>query len=240
MLILLQTAIAATTTNLTIFDCYYVASLATSLQLNRTQPAMMNQVQTNCCAPGAGVICKNGRVSSIIWSTLELYGKFAYSFLPTTLVTLDVSNNNITDFPSDTPDSLETINLSNNSISSTLPYYFPKNLTTLKVYKNSMYGSVLSIPKYVKNVYLGYPGLSGNSFYGTIRLAKPVNLFINNNDISGISIDDTSALVGCDISYNPLAETNATSLTMCTQEGLHKPSISDDPPLPPFLIAELY
>ena len=76
MIFLYQTSCALSTVNVTVYDCYYVEILATSLLLNKTQPAIMNQVENDCCAVGTGVTCLNGRVISIVWSSLGLQGRF--------------------------------------------------------------------------------------------------------------------------------------------------------------------
>ena len=66
----------------------------------------------------------------------------------------------------------------------------------------------------------GYPE---NHFTGSLRLNQPIQLYINDNWITDVVIQDNSTLTSyCDLSNNPLlGNPNIAELTGCTKSGLY-------------------
>ena len=64
--------------------------------------------------------------------------------------------------------------------------------------------------------------MAGNHFTGTLRIAQPIELILNENLFKDIVVENDSILQYCDISGNPLlGNSNILQLTMCIQDGLY-------------------
>ena len=83
------------------------------------------------------------------------------------------------------------------------------------------------MPQTLKYIWLGYPGLPGNHFSGSIQLNTPFTLYINDNWISDLKISNLNFLDYCDLSNNPLlGNSNLAVLTSrCTMNGLYAASL---------------
>ena len=87
-----------------------------------------------------------------------------------------------------------------------------------------MSGDIPAFPSTLEYLQLGYPGFPGNHFTGSVRLNAPVFLFINENWITDVVIQDKSGLPtnNCDLSNNPLlGNPNIAWLIVCTKNGLY-------------------
>ena len=89
-----------------------------------------------------------------------------------------------------------------------------------------MSGDLPSFPSTLRHLSLGYPGQPGNHFTGTLRLNRPIELWINDNWITDVVIQDGSVLATsgyyCDLSNNPLlGNPNILGLTRCFKNGLY-------------------
>ena len=100
--------------------------------------------------------------------------------------------------------------------------------STPELHMNGLSCSGLN-PKFPSSLQVLFLGWSGdwaryNKFSGTLLLKKPTLLIINRNFITNLVINDTSSLVICDLSNNPLlGSSSIAKLTMCTQDGLYSP-----------------
>ena len=125
------------------------------------------------------------------------------------------------------PQGLSKLNLDTNQFSGPLPAAFPKNLISLRIGRNAgLYGDVTNIVNSnMQYLWLGdQSGNYGTSFTGKLTIIKPLELFIDRNNITEIRITDASDLTGsCDISYNPLLDNpHLSNLGVCTRIGLYK------------------
>ena len=105
-----------------------------------------------------------------------------------------------------------------------IPSTLPVGLVRLNIYGNKMSGNIPSFPPTLQYLWLGYPGESGNHFTGSLRLNQPLRLYINNNGITDVILQDSSQIDSryCDLSNNPLlGNPNIAALTMCAQNGLY-------------------
>eukprot|EP00835_Amoeboradix_gromovi_P006669 NODE_837_length_3810_cov_0.466990.p1 type:complete len:446 gc:universal NODE_837_length_3810_cov_0.466990:795-2132(+) len=145
------------------------------------------------------------------------------SKLPNNLDLLTIDGNRLTgSIENLTLGQLSYLRVSNNMLVGKLPS-IPVGLNTLIVHNNYLNGNASKIPMGVQSLYLGYENEPGNKFTGVLRLLKPVKLYINYNLISDIEIKDSSALIECDISYNPLLDSqNLDNLNSCTKKGIYK------------------
>ena len=89
-----------------------------------------------------------------------------------------------------------------------------------------MSGDLPLFPSTLQYLALGYSGYPGNHFTGTLRLNKPIELWISDNLITDVVILDSSLLVlgrfRCYLDNNPLlGNPNIAGLTMCTKNGLY-------------------
>eukprot|EP00835_Amoeboradix_gromovi_P004787 NODE_397_length_9427_cov_0.309605.p2 type:complete len:382 gc:universal NODE_397_length_9427_cov_0.309605:1871-3016(+) len=205
-------------------DCNDVINLALAMNINTVAPGLMTQIRSDCCGPSIGIECADGRVIAIDWSYQDLIGFINGTALPSKLERLSLDNNYLTGgIPSVLPDSLLSLSLMYNRLTGGLPSIYPSNITSLNVCVNKLSGNVPKFPDTLSGICLGY-GLETdlNRFSGTLELVKPDEIIIINNYITNIIIHDSSKLVSCDISHNPLLEhINDPGLASCFNEGLY-------------------
>ena len=124
------------------------------------------------------------------------------------------------------PSSVTRLYLHVNAITGSIPSALPSGLISLSLDGNQMSGDLPSFPSSLQYFYLGYPGFPGNHFTGTLRLNRPIELYINDNWITDVVIQNSSVLGTCDLSNNPLLENpNIAGLTTCTKSGLYSASL---------------
>ena len=192
-------------------DCPNVVILAQGLGMQTAQPAKWAYLQSDCCSFGfAGTICDgNQRVTEIWWYDFGLNGTINGNAIPSSLLVLYLTRNFIT---------------------GVIPKNLPSGLTHLYVHGNQMSGDLPSFPSTIQIILLGYPGTPGNHFSGSLRLNRPIQVYINDNWIANVVIQDSSVLgTGgyiCDLSNNPLlGNSNIAGLTKCTQDGLYSANL---------------
>jgi len=158
----------------------------------------------------------------------QLIGQFPL-ILPVNLTSFSVTNNPLTGpFPVTLGNSLQFADLCNLSFTGNLPI-LPGTLTELRISGNYLTGGLENVPVGIQKLMLNGPAnwangdtFSHNQFTGSLLLAKPTYLDISFNQITNLTILDTSALTYCNISYNPLLnQTGIANLTMCDQRGLY-------------------
>ena len=91
-----------------------------------------------------------------------------------------------------------------------------------------MSGDLPSFPPTLQYLGLGLSGNPGNHFTGTLRLNRPIELYIYDNWITDVVIQDSSQIDPnyCELSNNPLlGNPNIAGLTTCTQDGLYSASL---------------
>ena len=105
----------------------------------------------------------------------------------------------------------------------TIPDLWPSGLIALYLSNNHFIGDVPTFPLSLQILVLGYPGYPGNHFSGVVRINAPTQLYINDNWITDIIIQDRSGLTNnCDLSNNPLlGNPNIDFLNTCTKNGLY-------------------
>ena len=146
------------------------------------------------------------------------------SLLPNTLTYLDLSTNRLNGVIPTLPNVLMWLFLHDNQINGTIPSNLPPNLLALSLYRNKMTGTVPTLPSSLIWLYLGSPMYDISQFSGNVSLNKPTKLMLNHNNITSLVIADTSQLIECDISYNPLLNSpNIANLTMCMKNNLYSP-----------------
>ena len=194
-------------------DCPNVINLAIGMGMDTSEPTLsaeMVKLRNNCCS-STNLECNNNsppRVTGISWSVdlAPLTGFINGSALPS---------------------SLTSLTLNRNELKGELPTIWPPGMVHIEVNQNYLTGdvSLVQFPSTLKFLSLGYPG-QGNQFSGSLILDECAltDLKINQNWITDIIIADTSRLVSCDISNNPLlGNPHIAALTMCTQNGLYSP-----------------
>ena len=206
-------------------DCLDLINFALGIKLQTVQPpTIWNQLQVDCCTT-SGITCDgNQRVTRILWSSLYFDGIINGSAMPTNLVEMRLNDNRLTGtIPENMPTGLRVLDLQRNKLTGRIPV-LPSNLNTLDVAECNLSGELPPFPDTLSLFYLSFPGDVGMRFTGTLRLNRPSQIFIYNNWITDIVIQDTSAIhpAYCDISNNPLlGNPNIARLTMCTQTGLY-------------------
>ena len=75
----------------------------------------------------------------------------------------------------------------------------------------------------MKSLYLGLQGYP--HFTSSIQMDQPLELYINDNWLTDLIIQDSSKLLGnCNLSDNPLlGNLNDANLSLCTRNGLTVP-----------------
>ena len=185
-------------------DCQNVINLAIGLNLDAKQPVIWNNLRMDCCNEYT-VTCSNNMVRFIDWNSLQLDGSINGSAIPA---------------------SLKYLNLHGNDITGNIPNPISSNLTELYLDGNRMTGDVPPIPIGMVKLELGNPGSPGNHFTGSVVIKSPIYFYINYNWITDVIIQDTSSLIECDLSHNPLLRNpNIAGLSMCTKQGLYNASL---------------
>ena len=183
-------------------DCPDVINLAIGLILNLKSPSLFTTMKNDCCT-ATGVTCSSQRVTQIFWFRQGLNGTINGTALPSGLFYLGLYNNLLTGPIPTLPSLMTTLALDDNNLSGDLPLF----------------------PSTMSNIHLGFPNQAGNHFTGTLRLNRPTNVYINDNWITDVIIQDTSQLTTCDLSNNPLlGNPRIVSLIMCTQNSLYSAS----------------
>ena len=105
-------------------------------------------------------------------------------------------------------------------MSGSIPGTLPSNLQDLRVYANKPSGDLPSFPSSVINLLLSFPRTpSDNNFTGTLGLANPTHLYIQNNFITDDIIQapaESLLMYSCYLSNNPLlGNPNIDKLTVC-------------------------
>ena len=211
-------------------DCPNMIELASGLGMQRVSPNTWTALQNDCCTASSGVYCDgNQRVYEISWNSMGLNGVINGAVIPSSVTILYLHNNAITgSIPDVLPNGLVWLYLYDNAITGNIPNSLPGGLTRLYVYGNQMSGDLTSFPSTLTRLGLGYPGSPGNHFSGSLRLNRPVYLWINDNWITNVIIQDSSLIIpgSCDLSNNPLlGNSDINKLTMCTQNGLYNQSL---------------
>eukprot|EP00835_Amoeboradix_gromovi_P001666 NODE_81_length_22753_cov_0.207072.p7 type:complete len:346 gc:universal NODE_81_length_22753_cov_0.207072:14556-13519(-) len=209
-------------------DCSNVINLASGLGMESAYPHEYQAIVNDCCSPY--VTCKNNTITEIKWNSVRfgnLQGVLNGIALPKSLILLDLSNNKITGhIPDDLPSTLRFLNLYGNSFNGSIPSNLPQNLTQLQLTGNEMVGDVPELPKNLEVLTLGNQGIRGNQFSGTVVLNEPKELRINYNLITDVVIHNTSSLIVCDLSSNPLlGNPRIALLTDCVHSFLYSPLI---------------
>ena len=149
--------------------------------------------------------------------------------LPSGLIHLGLNSNAINgSIPNTLPSGLTWLDLNSNSLRGSIPSFFLSSLSHLYLNGNQMSGELPSFPSTLQTLYLGYPGYPGNQFTGTLRLNRPIELFINDNYIADVVIQNSSGFVTgrCNLDNNPLlGNPNIANLTMCTKNGLYSAAL---------------
>ena len=209
----------------TSMDCPMLISFATGLNMHLKQPAIMTQLNTDCCAASC-VTCQNARVVSLYWHFLSLDGSINGTAIPQELTLLHLESNLISGhiLALNAP-KLELIYLYSNNLFGVIQTDWPPNLLMLSLFGNYFTGNLPALPQSLKYLYLGYPSYDGNQFTGKLIFYRPVGIFILNNLITDIVVHDTFIINECDLSGNPLlGNPNIANLTfICQTRGLYAP-----------------
>ena len=208
-------------------DCPKMIQFAKGLNVNIQQPSIWSQLQIDCCNAN-GIICLSQRVSEIDWHSKGLNGIVNETTIPSNVTDLILYDNLLTgSFPSQLPNVLKVIRLDGNQLTGPIPSQLPMGLIALQLDGNKMSGNLPSLPSTIQILSLGYPGWLGNHFSGTLRLNRPTELYIYDNWITDVVLQDSTALTSyCDLSKNPLlGNPNIAGLTMCTQTGLYSAAL---------------
>ena len=99
------------------------------------------------------------------------------------------------------PTELTELYLDQNELTGNVPSVLPTSLVNFHIYRNQLSGDLPSFPSAIQQLLLGitaFSGNNGNQFTGSLQLNKPRQLLINDNWISDVFIQDTSALTKCD------------------------------------------
>ena len=174
--------------------------LARGLGMQTAQPARWTALLSDCCT-ASGVTCDGSqRVFEIQWFSLGLNGIINGTAIPSSVTFFDLYNNVIT---------------------GAIPNVLPSGLLLLYLAGNRMSGDLPSFPSNLKYLYLGAPRYPGNHFTGSLRLNRPIELYINDNWIADVVIQDSSVLATCDLSNNPLLGNPNIDELMCTNNDLY-------------------
>ena len=159
-------------------------------------------------------------LSQLVISENLFNGSISANF-PQSLVTFLAGNNHFSGAMPVLPDNMQNLALQDNFLIGEI-VALPSSLLSIFLQNNLFSGNIPELPNEIKHVYLGFSGAPGNLFTGTLSINYPISLFINDNLISNLEIQNASRLLYCDISNNPLLEnTNLAYLAMCIQDGLY-------------------
>ena len=206
-------------------DCLLVIELAKTLLMDIINPLMMSTIEEDCCASVAGTCNGSNRVVKIAWQSMGLNGTINGDLIPATVTSLLLKYNGITgSIPTNLPSGLLFLYLSGNALTGTVPA-LPANLLELGLAGNRLYGDIPEMPTTLHYVYLG----PGNGLSGSLRLFRPIEIFLPDNYFTDVVVQDTSILIGtCDISGNPLlGNVNINNLIAisCVANGLYNSSL---------------
>ena len=192
-------------------DCTNMIELASGLGMQTAQPAIWTALQSDCCnATRTEVYCDGSqRVWQINWDRIGLNGVINVTAIPSRVTRLYLNRNDIT---------------------GSIPNALPSGLHVLDLSGNQMSGDLPPFPSTLQYLYLGYPGDPGNRFTGSLRLNRPIGLYINDNWITDVFIQDSSVLAtsgySCDLSNNPLlGNPNIAVLSVCIKGGLYSAAL---------------
>ena len=169
------------------------------------------------------VLLPNG-LTSLNLKSNDLSGSIP-TILPSGMTYLELSYNALTGvIPLSLPSGLTALYLSGNQLTGSIPSNLPNTLIYLRLDINKLSGDLPPLPVTLQVVYLGYFGTPTNHFSGTLRLNAPTQIYINDNWINNIIVQD-SAQIGssfCDLSNNPLlGNPIIATLPMCTKNGIY-------------------
>ena len=207
-------------------DTPNMINFARALGIQSKQPAIWSQLLYDCCTADS-VSCTNQRVIDIEWYNMGLNGTINGTAIPSSLNYLALWGNKLTgSIPTSLPSGLINLNVDNNKLTGGIPSTLPIAMTNLYVYGNQLGGDLPSFLPTLRYLALGFPGISGNHFTGTLRMNAPAGLYLNYNWITDVIIQDSGGLSGnCDISHTPLlGNPRISNLAMCTQNGLYSAS----------------
>ena len=221
-------------------SCLDVINLAIGMRLDVNQPSIYDDLLIDCCGSTTGVTCIGNLVTEIYWNGWNLDGTINGTAFPSTLTFVDFGSNSLTgNVPEHYPIGIITLNLNYNLLTGSIKS-LPPNLITLSLDQNYLTGDVPPLPSSLQYMWLGSPSRIGNHFTGVVALNRPSYVFINNNWITDIIIQDTTQMGNnCDLSYNPLQgnprlaglpgcrKTNLYSIpnTISTSKNTYKSSI---------------
>ena len=156
---------------------------------------------SDCCST-SGVTCDGTiRVTQIDWNSTGLDGTLNRNYIPLKVTIL---------------------NLEVNSLTGAIPSQLPSGLVQLYLYGNLMSGNLPLFPANIQRLVFRYPGWPGNHFTGSVLLNTPTHVYINDNWISDLLVQDNSTMTGCDISNTPLlGNPNIVNLVLCAKVGLY-------------------
>ncbi len=205
-------------------DCAYVRVFARALNMDEKAPDLFENVSSNCCDPGTGTTCdKNHRVKRIAFPRRGLNGYINADAIPPQTEILNLSNNTLQGFTSNTfPDSLKVLLLKDNQLKGSLPK-LPLELQVLRVERNFLSGKLPVLPLGLKVLVLDESVPATNKFTGSIKLTKPKIVQIFGNFISNINITDSSLLnsTNCILTRNRLLnDPGLSNLEKCEQKLL--------------------
>ena len=210
-------------------DCQSLADFGLGLGIRSQQPSIWSALQGDCCVAD-GITCVSQNVTEIDWSNKGLDGFVNGSAIPIGLTSLILFTNELTGtIPVILPNGLVVLSLQRNLLIGNIPSLLPSGLTYLSLYRNQLTGDLPYFPSTIQYLALGVPAILGvpastydNHFSGTLALYAPVMLYINDNWISDIIIQDSSGLSVCDFSNTPLLNNpNIVGLSICSQTGLY-------------------
>ena len=208
-------------------DCPDMINFAKGLGVDTTQPAIWSAININCCSV-SGITCFGQRVTSINWQSKGLNGTINGTAVPVGVTYLDISLNLLSgSIPVNYPNAIATLYNDVNRLTGTIPTTLPTSLLDFWVDGNFLTGDVPAFPPSLVKLALGYPGYPGNDFTGVLRLNRPIRIWINNNWITDVIIQDTSQISfpQCDFSENPLLGNANIAGLACTKNGLYSPSM---------------
>ena len=193
------TALPSSLTNLILFD----NQISGSVELSYPSGLLELRLDTNQLSGAIPSVLPSG-LKHLSLSKNKFNGTIP-SVFPSGLATLSVWNNQLTGtIPLIFPIGLTSLSLDGNQLTGTIPANLPPGLWFFHVHDNLLTGDLPIFSSAITNIYLGYPGQPGNQFTGTLSLSKPARIYMNDNLVTDIIIQDSSALTICDLSNNPL------------------------------------
>ena len=213
-------------------DCPNVVNLAFTLNFGDQWAFIMDALQVDCCGSdyfSTYIICdEDSRVIQLDWDDADFDGFINGSAIPDKLTILKLQNNYLTGSLPSLPIGLTYLDVSSNFLAGPLPS-LPTGICSFYVNDNFFIGDVPYLPDALTELSLGHSSAANtNHFTGSVFLYQPKVLYINNNWITDIVVQDASELTECDISNNPLSgNLHLTNLgaTVCTRTGLYSANL---------------